>query len=188
MQIRRSLRAPCTPERLFAWVEDLDVYPQWMQLVHAVEREPAPDGTATAPVDGSPVDGSPVDGSPVDGSPDGSAEALPAWNVELQAQLGPFARSKRLRMVRSLHDPPHRVVFERAEIDGRRHSRWVLRAILSDDDGTGSAMSPEWTALTMELDYGGSLWTGAVLQRVLDDAVGRGSETLLDLVSDEPTR
>jgi hypothetical protein len=31
------------------------------------------------------------------------------------------------------------------------------------------------------------LWTGGVLERVLDDQVRRGSEALLELVSAEPT-
>ncbi len=35
----------------------------------------------------------------------------------------------------------------------------------------------------MTLTYGGRLWTGAVLQRVLDDEVTRGSEALVRLVA-----
>lgn len=153
MEIRRSLSAPCGPERLFAWVEDLGVYPQWMRLVHHVE--PASD----------------VDG-------------LRAWHVELRAEVGPFARSKVLRMARTEHDGPNRVTFERSEVDGRQHSPWTLRATVDGAvDGDADA-----STLTMELRYGGSLWSGVVLQRVLDDAVRRGSEELLNLVSDEPTR
>ncbi len=101
-----------------------------------------------------------------------------AWNVELQAQVGPFARSKRLRMVRVVHDPHRRVVFERAELDGRHHSSWVLAATLdppSPDTGD--------TRLTMTLTYGGNLWTGAVLQRVLDDHVERGAAALRALLT-----
>ena len=153
MKIRRSLAAPCGPDRLFAWVEDLAVYPQWMRLVHHV-------GPVT------------------------EAEGLPAWQVELRAEVGPFARSKALRMVRTEHDEPHRVTFERSELDGRQHSPWTLRATVDGEAGSGVDES----TLTMELRYGGSLWSGAVLQRVLDDAVRRGSERLLGLVSDEPTR
>ena len=71
---------------------------------------------------------------------DVSADDRRAWDVELQAQVGPFARSKRLRMVRVVHDPPRRVVFERAEVDDRQHSSWVLAAdldpMLSPTDST----------------------------------------------------
>jgi uncharacterized protein YndB with AHSA1/START domain len=110
--------------------------------------------------------------------PTESATAEPAWEVELQAQVGPFARSKRLRMVRVIHEPPERVVFERAEIDGRRHSSWVLAATLDPVTGTESS-----TSITMTLTYGGNLWTGAVLQRVLDDHVERGAAALQRLLS-----
>ena len=113
----------------------------------------------------------------VDTEPDAEP---PAWSVELRATVGPFARSKRLRMVRTDHRVDERAVFERAEIDGRRHSPWILRAELApaDRDGAGPA-----TELTMTLHYGGSLWSGAVLQRVLDDQVARGSTNLLAIVA-----
>jgi hypothetical protein len=155
MQIERQTSVPGPPERAFALVDDLSVYPSWMDLVHdVVEVEPA-GGRRT-------------------------------WDVELQAQVGPFARSKRLRMVRVVHDPGHRVVFERAEVDGKRHSPWILSAALdpepSDDPGAGAA-----TRLTMTLTYGGNLWTGAVLQRVLDDHVERGAAALSVLLSEPDT-
>ena len=111
----------------------------------------------------------------------GSSDDRPAWDVELQAQVGPFARSKRLRMVRVIHDPPWRVVFERAEIDGRRHSPWVLSAALEPADDAPAGESS--TSLTMTLAYGGNLWTGAVLQRVLDDHVERGAAALRELLA-----
>lgn len=106
----------------------------------------------------------------------------PAWDVELQARVGPFARSKRLRMVRSVCDPPHHVVFERAEVDGRRHSSWVLAATLEPEQPEPPGTSEVATRLTMTLTYGGDLWTGAVLQRVLDDHVERGAATLRALL------
>jgi uncharacterized membrane protein len=104
-----------------------------------------------------------------------------SWEVELRAQVGPLARSKRLRMTRTIHEPTHRVVFERAEVDGRRHSPWVLESVLVDQ------VSGE-TELTMTLAYGGSLWTGAVLERVLDDHVERGARALAGLIeaTDDP--
>jgi hypothetical protein len=101
----------------------------------------------------------------------------PVWDVVIQARVGPFARSKRLRMVRTTHDPVQRVVFERHEVDGRRHSPWRLAADLRPH-----ASADGGTKLTMTLNYGGNLWTGAVLQRVLDDHVERGAAALRALV------
>lgn len=150
MEIERRRTLPGPTERAFALVDDLAAYPAWMDLVHQV--------SVAEPHAGS--------GSPVES---------PAWNVELQAQVGPFARSKRLRMVRVVHRPPSEVVFQRAEIDGRRHSPWVLRATLSP-------MVDDAVELVMRLTYGGNLWTGAVLQRVLDDHVERGAQALATLL------
>ena len=100
----------------------------------------------------------------------------PAWQVELRARVGPFARSKRLRMRRTVHDTvDHRVVFERAEADGRTHSPWVLRAEVLQRDGAST--------LHMHLHYGGALWTGGVLERVLGDQITSGRERLVALVS-----
>lgn len=100
----------------------------------------------------------------------------PAWTVELRAQVGPFARSKRLRMERTELEQDRVAVFERREADGREHSEWILRADLDvDDDGR--------TVLTMTMSYNGSLWAGPILERVLDDQVRRGSDRLLELVS-----
>lgn len=151
MEIRHELVVVCTPERLFAWVDDLANYPEWMTLVHDVLI--------------------------LDDDVDG-----PAWDVELQAKVGPFTRSKRLRMVRTRHEPTASVVFERREIDGRNHAPWTLTVAV---DPVGA--DPATSAVAMELRYGGSLWTGAVLGRVLDDAVRRGSAALVDVVSREPT-
>jgi hypothetical protein len=103
----------------------------------------------------------------------------PTWDVELRARVGPLARSKRLRMERTVHDPAAgRVVFERREADGRRHSPWTLSAEIMAS-GSGST-------LAMHLHYGGSLWTGGVLERVLADQITNGREGLLQLV--QPTR
>ncbi len=104
----------------------------------------------------------------------------PTWDVELRATVGPFARSKRLRMERTELIVDRLAVFERSESDGRDHSSWMLRAELSEAAGQDAA---EYTQLTMTLRYGGNLWTGAVLQRVLDDEVSAGSAALLDLIT-----
>jgi len=124
------------------------MYPAWMSLIHDVRP-------LTTEEDGSPV-----------------------WSVELRATVGPFARSKRLRMRRTHHDIDRLAVFERSEDDGRQHSPWILRAELVP---VGGAVAE--TTLTMTMIYGGSLWAGPVLERVLDDQVRRGSEALLELVA-----
>jgi len=147
VEIQRQVVVAGPMEAVFALVDDLDRYPSWMDLVHDVAR------VAAAPHDEGP-----------------------AWEVELRARVGPFARSKRLRMVRTVHDAPSTVVFERSEIDGRGHAAWTLRAELEARDA-GSVQ------LAMTLRYGGNLWTGAVLQRVLDDHVERGAAALVALRS-----
>ena len=100
-----------------------------------------------------------------DARPDGS------WTVDLRGRLGPFARSKRLRMVRTTADAPTTAVFEREELDGREHSPWVLRA---EVEATGDGAS----RLTMRLHYGGSLF-GPVLERLLGDTIERSRPKLL---------
>lgn len=95
-----------------------------------------------------------------------------SWDVELRAKVGIFARSKRLRMVRTVTSPG-RVVFERREIDGRRHSPWVLEVTLDE--------RADSTLVTMDLAYGGSLWTGGVLDRVLASHVEQGKAGLVRL-------
>jgi hypothetical protein len=75
-------------------------------------------------------------------------------------------------MQRTTHDAAeHVVVFERHEIDGRRHSPWVLRAEVTD--------TADGCALQMHLHYGGGLWTGGVLERTLADQITNGRERLL---------
>ncbi len=144
-----TIEVPASAERVFSWIDDLSLYPQWLGVVHSVERlEPEQD--------------------------------CPVWRVELRAKLGPLARSKVLRMMRTECDAPNSAVFERSEVDGREHAPWTLRATVDGDAARSS--------LTMELGYGGRLWGGSALQRVLDDAVAAASRGLLDVVSDEPTR
>ena len=104
-------------------------------------------------------------------------EADGSWRVDLRGRLGPFARSKRLRMVRTHADEPELAVFEREELDGRQHSPWVLRAEVAED-GEGSA-------LTMRLHYGGSLW-GPVLERLLGDTIERSRGRLLKVLDSAP--
>jgi Polyketide cyclase / dehydrase and lipid transport len=97
------------------------------------------------------------------------------WLVDLRGKVGPFARSKRLRMRRTVHERGRLVRFERRENDGRQHSAWVLEAALEPVGATG-------TRLTMLLSYGGSLW-GPVLEMVLHDEVVNAKRRLQELVA-----
>ena len=100
-----------------------------------------------------------------------------AWEVELRARVGPFARSKRLRMARTEIEHGRLVVFERAEVDGRVHARWALRSELDEIDGG--------TRVTMHLAYDGALWTAGILERVLDEEVRRGRAGLAALIASD---
>jgi hypothetical protein len=140
MDVVADLAAPCSVETLLEWVADLARYPEWLGIVE--RAEPLTD----------------------------SAGGSPAWLVDLRGRLGPLARSKRLRMVRTeLSDSG--VTFERREQDGRHHSPWLLRADVSP--------TTDGSVLTMRLHYGGSLW-GPVLERLLKDEIERSRARLLD--------
>ena len=138
MELTASLETAASPAALFAWLEDLERYPQWLSIVSRVE-----------------------------------ADGPLAWLVDLRGRLGPFARSKRLRMVRTVHEPNRRVVFERQELDGRDHGSWVLAADVVAA-GAGSSMS-------MELRYSGGLWA-PVLERLVNEEVQRSGPCLKALV------
>jgi hypothetical protein len=144
VDVTADLDAPCAPAELFEWVDDLGRYPQWLDIVpRAVPDEAHPD------------------------------DAGPAWSVDLRGRLGPLARSKRLRMVRTAL-APGQVRFERVEHDGRRHSPWVLEASVDETDG-GSR-------LRVHLHYGGSL-VGPIVERLLADEIARSRPRLLALVA-----
>lgn len=145
MDVSATLEAPCPAAALFAWTDDLARYPEWLDIVpRAVPADPHPDDVG------------------------------PAWSVDLRGRLGPFARAKRLRMVRTARQAPTHARFERAEHDGRDHSAWVLDAVVDEVAG-GSR-------LTMRLHYGGRLWM-PVLDRVLADEIERSRPRLLSAVA-----
>jgi hypothetical protein len=145
VDVNAELVAPCSPEQLFAWVDDLGRYPDWLEIVPRAE--------------------------PVEPHPD---DPGPAWSVDLLGRLGPLARSKRLRMVRTVHEPHRTVRFERADHDGRQHSAWVLEAeVVPGDEGS---------VLKMHLHYGGALG-GPLVEKLLTDEINRSGPRLLELVS-----
>ena len=155
MDLIADLDAPCPPERLFASVDDLSAYPDWLEIVERAEPAEAHDGD------------------------DGDA----AWLVDLRGRLGPLARSKRLRMVRTRCDAPNLVRFERREHDGRQHADWVLEAQVEPRAaGEGEDPGETGSRLVMRLHYGGT-FGGMVLERLLGDAIERSRPALLERVS-----
>jgi len=141
VDVTASLDAPSDPAVLFPWVDDLGRYPTWLDIVPRAE--------------------------PADAHADDEG---PAWSVDLRGRLGPFARAKRLRMVRTSCEAARHARFERVEHDGRHHSPWVLDATV-EPVGDGSR-------LTMRLHYGGRLWVPA-LDRLLTDEIERSRPRLL---------
>lgn len=100
-----------------------------------------------------------------DARPDGDT----AWMVTLRARLGPLARSKRLRMVRTeLTD--QLVRFERQELDGRDHAQWILTATIESNDSTSCDVH-------VHLHYGGALWS-APLEIALATFEGSAADRL----------
>jgi hypothetical protein len=73
----------------------------------------------------------------------------PAWLVDLSTGVGPLRLRKRLRMVRVGAEPPRALRFERAELDERSHSPWILNATIEPTSAVTSL-------LTMQLHYGGA--------------------------------
>lgn len=145
IDVRASLDAVVAPDVLFSVVRNLDTFPQWLDLVHRVEKSV------------------------------GNNDDDTAWDVELRAKIGPFARSKRLRMVRSLDERPKRVVFERQELDGKKHAPWVLTCEIAERD--------KGCSLYVQLRYGGSLFDGGVIERVLADQIESGKVKLTQFLA-----
>jgi hypothetical protein len=101
-----------------------------------------------------------------------------AWQVELRGKIGPFARSKRLRMVQVETSSAEHLRFERAEVDGRSHSAWVLEAKVSQKD----AAIASTTTLNMTLQYSGRLFS-SVVERALHDEIEASKQRLRKLVA-----
>lgn len=156
MDLTADFDADCPPGVLFGYVADLGSYPRWFEVVHRAALE---------------IDL--VDVTPTNGGG-------PAWSVDLRGRLGPMARSKRLRMVRSVCDEPAgRVRFERQELDGRQHSAWVLDARV-EEVGAGSRLTG--SRLTVDLHYGGQ-FGGTLLRRMLSEEIERSRPRLAALVA-----
>ncbi len=165
MDVRADLITPVDPQEVFAWIQDLATYPEWLDIVARAEPDLAI--AETQPSDAL-----------LDEKPDAVPDETPAWSVDLRARLGPLARSKRLRMVRTRCQPPSLVVFERRELDGRSHSPWVLSARVT---AGGEGAAPGGSVLHMHLHYGGRL-AGKPLEMVLAGEIERSRPRLLELL------
>jgi hypothetical protein len=141
MDVYASLDAPVDCARLHLAMSDLSAFTQWLDIVYRAERDSE------------------------------KTDDDAAWNVQLRGKVGPFARSKNLRMVRTINEAGSRVVFERRELDGRSHAAWVLTANISPKD--------QGSTVAVHLHYGGTLFTGGVLERLLADQITRGQQRLL---------
>jgi len=147
-----------SPELVRPWIASLDRYPSWLSIVVKAQSLDA---------DGS--------GDGVADSPDAGGGPVGAWAVELRAKVGPLARSKRLRMVRTVDEPFH-VRFERAELDGRSHAIWTLDAELRP--------LAQRTELLMTLHYGGG-FGGGLVERLLADEIEASRTRLRSLLDRE---
>lgn len=114
----------------------------------------------------------------------------PTWIVELRAKVGPFARSKRLRMVRTVYEQGEksRVVFERREEDGRVHANWKLEVVVGSAKTAAQGVaavdaSCARTELTMHLHYDGRLFVG-VIEAILRQNIDAGRRQLAALLGD----
>jgi hypothetical protein len=97
-----------------------------------------------------------------------------AWLVHIGGKLGPFTRTKRLRMVRT-----GELRFERDEADGRTHAPWVLAASLE--------AVPAGTRVAVLLRYGGGLSLPG-LKAFLSEEVRRALPRLERLASEGPAQ
>jgi hypothetical protein len=117
----------------------------------------------------------------------------PTWEVELRAKVGPFARSKRLRMARTqfVEGEETRIVFERRETDGRQHAAWRLSITVRDNTSTSDARAVTQQAgthlagthLAMHLHYDGRFFV-SVVEAILQQNIDAGRKRLSELLGD----
>lgn len=146
MRTEVSVELECGVDEVRTWVDDLTRFTSWTELLHDVSTQ-----------------------TPAQGE-------LAAWSVELRGKLGPFARSKRLRMARVATESPEHLRFERREIDTGSHGQWNLDVRLAAG-GTRAT-----TLVVMHLEYEGRLWSGAV-ERLLHNDIETSKRRLAEVVS-----
>lgn len=152
MHLSAALTTSATTADVLTHVASLDAYSRWMPLVHSAVRE--------------------------------AESKPPAWNVELRAKVGPLARSKRLRMVRTVYDigESSRIVFERAETDGRRHANWRLEVTVVPKQMSSPRAEVSETQLVMNLSYDGRFFV-SVVESILRQNIEVGKRRLGELLA-----
>jgi len=103
------------------------------------------------------------------------------WLVDLGARLGPFTRTKRVRMVTEAVDEdatPGVVRFVRAELDGKDHGRWEMEAAVDPAAGEGPC------TLRLRLRYDGSSPLIGMLEPMLRSEFERSADRLRRLLAD----
>lgn len=101
------------------------------------------------------------------------------WTLVLAADVGPFRRSKRLRMQRTSPPGSASVTFERNEIDGRQHASWKMIVEVTES-GTGSEVS-------VQLHYSGRMRLGP-LERLVTDEIAASAQRLDDVITEHAGR
>ena len=178
MDIRERISINVTPKDLYPVLADLAEYPKWLSIVSRVRTDSAPPARQLGTADDSTF---------VDSDNHNDQQA---WIVDLQGSIGPLRRSKRLRMVRSENIAETRIVFERAERDGKDHSPWKLTVDIEEvhAPGTAETRSSEPVAnssvVVVHLHYGGNLWV-PLLGRILEDEIRSSAQRLRALIDSQ---
>jgi len=96
------------------------------------------------------------------------------WLVDLVGKVGPFSRSKQVRLVRADEgdEAPGEVRFVRVERDREDHSRWELVAAVDPPAGEGPCM------LRFNLRYDGSSPLAGMLEPLIRAEVHRSADRL----------
>lgn len=151
MKLTSDLLVDAPPAAVVDVLADLSTYPAWNDLVSSAE--------------------------PLEQLAD---DAGPVWRTTLTAKVGPFARSKQLRFVRSALNTDDEtsvttISFSRSEDDDRSHASWTMECSISPEDSS--------SRVQLTLAYDGGLWVPA-LGSVLDGAIERSTRRLPSYVQE----
>ncbi len=75
-----------------------------------------------------------------------------SWIVVLRSQVGPFARMKKLRIVKNNEVTNSFISFSRVELDEKEHSSWDLEV-------TCQPVSDDSTRVKLTVSYSGKFWS-----------------------------